>query len=113
MQAVGRVYVYKYPAMEPLAILNGTSEFEQFGYDFDLSNQLKGTLIAISSLTKDSKLDNRQNAFVSHRGGVVNLFYLGNEQPVATIKSDRSYSGFGSKIKVSLYKSSNFSHFVL
>ena len=83
-----------------MIILNGTSEFEQFGYAFDLSKQLQDIVIAVSSITKEAKLDKNKNAIVSHRGGVVNIFGLSKQSLITTIKSDRSYSGFGSKINV-------------
>jgi hypothetical protein len=87
--------------MEANLVLNGHIEYEQFGYDFDLSNQPQGLVIAISSLTQDSKLE-RNNALEAKRGGVVNLFSLNenNSSLIATLKSDRPYSAFGSKIKV-------------
>ncbi len=49
IQSVGRVYLFKYPSNQPITILNGTENFEQFGYDLDLS---KKSLIAVSSVTK-------------------------------------------------------------
>jgi hypothetical protein len=87
--------------MEATLVLNGNTEFEQFGYDFDLSNQPEGLVIAVSSLTKDSKFEKNKNLEAS-RGGVVNLFSLNenNSSLIATLKSDRPYSAFGSKIKV-------------
>lgn len=90
-----------YPNTNPIMVLNGNTEFEQFGYDFDLSLQPQGQIIAISSLTKDSKLDKETSLEVT-RSGVVNLFRLDakNSSLIATLKSDRPFSAFGSKIKV-------------
>lgn len=78
-------------------------EFEQFGYSFDLSNQTGQPMIAISSLTRDSKL-NSQFALELNKSGIVQIFkinILNNSLSLlSTLKSDRPYSGFGSKIKV-------------
>ena len=89
--------------MQPTTVLTGNTEYEQFGYDFDLSNQPDGLVIAISSITKDAKLDAKNDALEVSRGGVVNLFSLKSStySLIATLKSDRSYSSFGSKVKVS------------
>ena len=56
VQAAGRVYVYKYPSKKQLISLTGQDEFEQFGYDFDLSIQLNRKVIAVSSYTKSKNL---------------------------------------------------------
>ena len=56
-QAVGRVYLYKYPSKEPVLVLAGQEQFESFGYDFDLSRQLnKLNLIAVSSVKKGNSI---------------------------------------------------------
>ena len=54
IQAVGRVYLYKYPSSQPVKVFEGKENFEQFGYDLDLSVQLKNkrSVISISSYTK-------------------------------------------------------------
>ena len=54
IQAVGRVYLYKYPSNQPIKVFVGNENFEQFGYDLDLSIQLqnKRSVIAISSYSK-------------------------------------------------------------
>ncbi len=55
VQAAGRVYAFKYPSNKPLMILVGEENFEQFGYDFDLSVQLDNRkVIAVSSITKSN-----------------------------------------------------------
>jgi hypothetical protein len=68
-----------------------------------LSLQPQGKVIAISSLTKDSKLDKKESLEVT-RGGIVNLYSLNEKIPklITTLKSDRPYSSFGSKIKVTV-----------
>ena len=56
IQAVGRVYIYKYPSLKPISVLSGMSQFENFGYDMDLSRQMASQdLIAISSIKKGSE----------------------------------------------------------
>jgi len=87
--------------------LTGTSEFEQFGYSFDLSIQSKQTVIAVSSISKDSKL-NEANAINLKYGGIVQVFSLnsilhGLPNVMCTLKSDRSYSAFGSRVRVSSF----------
>lgn len=54
IQAVGRVYLYKYPLNTPVLTLTGQDSFEQFGYDIDMSIQLKEKkqVLAVSSYTK-------------------------------------------------------------
>ena len=57
IQAAGRVYLYKYPSKSILAQLSGEENFEQFGYDFDMSVQLNNKkIIAISSYTKGTNI---------------------------------------------------------
>ena len=74
-----------------------------------MSLQPQGQVIAISSLTKDTKLDKKESLEVT-RGGIVNLYSLNNENPklIATLKSDRPYSSFGSKIKVTVIEMNQF-----
>lgn len=103
LQSVGRVYIYKYPLSKPLMSLSGKSEFEQFGYDFDLSFQMGSSILAVSSIGKDVKLDNR-TSFNLNRAGQVQLFQIDNSllkiNLISIIKSDRPYASFGSRIKV-------------
>lgn len=110
MQSVGRVYLFKYPSKNPVLTLNGQSEFEQFGYDFDLSLQINSSVIAVSSLTKSTKLENKIS-FNLNRAGIVQIFSFDvlnlNTSLVSTFKSDRPYSGFGSRVKV-IYFFKNF-----
>ena len=123
IQAAGRVYLYKYPSKTSFAQLRGEENFEQFGYDFDLSVQLNNRkVIAISSYTKgqnrfmqlfifllfvlfqkDCQLDSTGPALKIDQGGIVQVFditNLNNISIITTLKSDRPYAGFGSKIKV-------------
>lgn len=105
VQSVGRAYLYKYPSKTPLSVVRGDIEYEQLGYSCDLSDQSGRLVAAISSPSKDTRL-NTQASFELNRGGVVQLFELLNGKTLnltATLKSDRPYSGFGSKIKVSLH----------
>ena len=109
-QSVGRVYLFKYPSETSLITLTGSSKFEQFGYSFDLSIQSKQTVIAVSSISKDSKL-NEPNAINLKYGGIVQVFNLntnlhGLPSVVCTLKSDRAYSAFGSRVKVIIQNSS-------
>lgn len=57
-------------------------------------------MIAVSSFSKDTRL-NSQVSYELNRAGVVQLFELNGtiSNWRATLKSDRPYSGFGSKIK--------------
>lgn len=97
-QSVGKVYLYKYPSKTPVHVFNGSQEFEQFGYSFDIA---RGNIIAISSLTKESKLSDSFISSTLKNAGIVQLFDIQqNYSQVATLKSDRSYANFGSKVKV-------------
>ncbi len=101
MQAVGRLYLFKYPFIRPINVLVGQTQYEQLGYDFDMSRQIKADIIAVSSVAKDSQLNNK--TFVMNRAGEVNLYSIGPNyslSQISTLKSDRAYSAFGSKIKV-------------
>lgn len=103
IQAAGRVYLYKYPSKTIFAQLQGEENFEQFGYDFDMSVQLNNRkVIAISSYTKDCQLNSTGAALKIDQGGIVQVFditNLNNISILTTLKSDRPYAGFGSKIK--------------
>lgn len=53
-------------------------------------------------MSKDSKI-NKPNGINLKRGGVVQVYDIDNYQSsIALLKSDRSYAGFGSKVKVSV-----------
>jgi hypothetical protein len=104
VQAVGRVYIFRYPSATPVAVLSGQTEYEQFGYSFDLSKQLAGLpVLAVGSMTKDTKLSSNRTSFELSRAGIVQLFKLDNPSSnatlMATLKSDRPYSAFGSRIR--------------
>lgn len=102
IQSVGRAYIYTYPQQTPIAVIRGTSEFEQLGYSCDLSRQRGVMTVAVSSPTKDTRLDN-QVSYELNRAGVVQIYQNTCASEFswrATLKSDRSYSGFGNKIKV-------------
>jgi len=102
VQAVGRVYLFKYPTKTPVKVLNGTDEFEQFGYSFDLAMNNEGNVVlAVSSVTKAVKLDNAKFASLLKNAGMVQIFNLTNEtvDVIATLKSDRSFSNFGSAVR--------------
>ena len=97
--------MYKYPSSRPIKTFEGTENFEQFGYSLDLSVQLqnKRNVIAISSYTKDCKLE-KAGALELNQGGTVQVFDItdiNNTTLVTWLKSDRAYSGFGSVVKVS------------
>jgi hypothetical protein len=103
VQAVGRLYLFKYPSSNPVSVLEGQTQYEQLGYDLDMSRQIKADVIAVSSVAKDSKLKN--NTFVMNRAGEVGLYSIGPNYSlslISTLKSDRAYSAFGSKVKVTL-----------
>ncbi|RNA30261.1 phosphatidylinositol-glycan-specific phospholipase D [Brachionus plicatilis] len=68
IQSAGRVYVYKYPSQKPVMVLNGEKEWAQFGYDFDMSFQEKNLVMAVSSITEDTKLQNG-TSFELNRAG--------------------------------------------
>lgn len=102
VQAVGSVHLFNYPSKKPAVSLSGASEFEQFGYSFDLSEQNQKLVISISSVSQESALDKRL-ALPLHRAGVVQSFDLSNlGQPklISVLKSDRPYAQFGSRVKV-------------
>ena len=88
--------------------LTGQDEFEQYGYDVDLSKRDDlGVLLAVSSTGKYSKLLNRQFAFDLHRAGQVKVYAVQVSMPnnpsanlITVLKSDRAYAGFGSKVQV-------------
>ena len=85
-----------------MIVLNGTSEFEQFGYSFDLTKQPEQIIIAVASVTKEAKLDKSPIASDLKNAGIVQLFNLNKTgyPVVAVLKSDRSFSDFGSRVKV-------------
>lgn len=60
-------------------------------------------MLAVGSPSKDTKRNYAFGADLS-RAGIVQLFELNtalkNLTLIATLKSDRAYSGFGSKVKV-------------
>ncbi|CAF0717792.1 unnamed protein product [Brachionus calyciflorus] len=101
-QSIGRIYLYKYPKQEPIMVLNGEVEFGQFGYDFDLSIQSNSLIIAVSSVSENSKLQNG-TSFELNRAGVVRLFQIDEKNLdfkfLSILKSDRPYSSFGSKVE--------------
>lgn len=102
------MYIYKYPSKTQLAQLSGDETFEQFGYDFDMSIQLDNRkVIAISSYTKDCQLNSAGPSLKLDQGGIVQVFDVNNLNNISLItilKSDRSYAGFGSKVKVKKLK---------
>ena len=103
IQSIGRVYIYKYPIKIPLIIYTGKNEFDQFGYDFDLSKQTNYSVIAITSLTHVSSL-NRDSSLVLNRAGIVELYEINinknqSSSLISTLKSDRELSEFGNKVK--------------
>ena len=102
-QSVGRVYLYKYPNSNPVAVLTGESEFDQFGYSFDLSIQNKKMVIAVASVSKESKLEGKTLSYTLRDAGVVQVFDISNLGKIAilsSLKSDRANAAFGSKLKV-------------
>lgn len=103
VQSVGRAYVFTYPNKTPILVMNGSSEFEQLGYSVDLSTQSGRLTFAVSSMSKDTRRDD-QASYELNRAGIVQLFELDDSAKKlnwrAMLKSDRPYSGFGSKIKV-------------
>lgn len=100
IQSVGRVYLYKYPSLKPIMILNGDKEWAQFGYNFDMSYQVNNFIMAVSSVTEDTRLDN-DASYELKRAGVVRLFNLKEDkyELLSIIKSDRAYSAFGSRLE--------------
>jgi hypothetical protein len=101
---MGRVYVYKYPSTTPMWVLAGESDFDKFGFDLDMSNQMEQNVLAISAQSMTSQKIN--SPVKLHRAGVVLLYNISDSgrQPnlIATIKSDRGFSAFGSKLKVNV-----------
>jgi hypothetical protein len=102
-QAVGRVYLYKYPLNKPLAILEGETQSELFGYSLDISSgQLNNrTLLAIGSpkhlVSLNSTLGLKLN-----QAGLVRVFDitdLTSIHLITMLKSDRSYSDFGANVE--------------
>lgn len=110
LQAVGRVYLYKYPSKEPFHIFKESSftnafEQQQLGYSFDVSTNSDGHgIIAISSVTKQVKLNKAKGGKFSpylKNGGEVNIFKLYEDfSLLASLKSDRAFASFGSRVKV-------------
>ncbi len=100
-QAVGRLYLFRYPSKTPVRVLNGTDEFEQFGYSFDLAKVGEGVVLAVSSVTKAVRLDNARFAENLKNSGRVQMFDLtggSGSGVIATLKSDRSFANFGSLV---------------
>jgi hypothetical protein len=89
-------------------VLTGYDEFEQFGYDLDLTFRKDlGMLIAVSSVGKRAQLDNSKMGINLNRAGQVNVFILnsnGSSELITTFKSDRQHSLFGSKVKVNIFQ---------
>lgn len=112
-QAVGRVYLYKYPSKEPFHVFRGGSfsndlEQQQLGYSFDVSTNSHGYgVIAISSVTRQVKLDKAKGPTFSpnlKNAGEVKIFKLYEDfSLLACLKSDRSFASFGSRVKVTLF----------
>ena len=100
IQSAGRVYLFKYPSLKPVIILNGDKELAQFGYNIDMSHQVNNFILAVSSVTEDTRLDNA-DSFELNRAGVVRIFNLKQDkyELLSVIKSDRPYSAFGSSLK--------------
>lgn len=87
--------------------LTGSEENEQFGYDLDLTKRKDlGLVLAISSVGKKAKLNDKKAAFDLHRAGQVQIYTLQIESMSASLitvlKSDRPYASFGSKVQVNL-----------
>lgn len=103
IQAVGRIYIYKFPDDLAFGMLIGKGENDQLGYSFDMGFQMGSPIIAVSSVTQDTRLENK-TSFELNRAGIVELYKLnivnGTFTWITTLKSDRPYSGFGSKVKV-------------
>jgi hypothetical protein len=82
----------------------GENDFDKFGSDLDMSSQMGQNVLAISAT---SMMSHKINSPIKlHRAGVVLLYDISHtsdsSQPnlLATLKSDRGFSAFGSKIKV-------------
>lgn len=104
IQSVGRAYVFLFPQSTPYSVFTGTTEFEQLGYSVDASSQRQLVTFAISSPSKDTRLNN-QLSYELNRAGIVQIYQQASPSDYrfswrATLKSDRPYSGFGSKVKV-------------
>jgi hypothetical protein len=105
-QAIGRVYLYRFPATSSFLALSGRDEFEEFGYDFDLTKRKDyGLVLAVSSLGKKVKLNNRELAFELNLAGQVQVYSVEiSDKPTVNLlsvfKSDRAYGAFGSKVQV-------------
>ncbi len=109
-QAIGRVYFYQFPATTPFLTLAGQDEFEEFGYDFDLTKRKDYNIVfAVSSVGKKTRINNRDLAFDLHLAGQVQAYSIQTTgKPtfslLSILKSDRSYAAFGSKVQVKLFK---------
>jgi hypothetical protein len=123
IQSLGRVYIYKYGLKQPVTVFKGDQEFGQFGYEVDLSKQVNFSVIAVTSLTHESMLNDRSNAVKLNRAGIVELYrlddtfsvhsnkYLHQESStcknqstclLATFKSDRQLAEFGNRVTFKL-----------
>jgi hypothetical protein len=98
--------LYQYPATASFLDLPGWEEFEQHGYSVDLTKRKDyGIVLAVSSVGRTSKIEDRTLAYDLHRAGQVNLYSIqtGGKPSatlLSTLKSDRAYAAFGSKIRV-------------
>lgn len=103
IQAVGRVYQFVYVYEVPVQVLTGNTEFEQLGYSCDISRQQGLMTIAVSSVSKDTRIDN-QVSYELNRAGTIQIYKQINSGSQftwrASLKSDRPYSGFGNQVKV-------------
>jgi hypothetical protein len=101
--------VFQYPATAPLLNLTGTDDFEQLGHSIDLTKRKDyGIVLAVASVGKEVKLNDKKLAYSLHRAGQVQLHSIqiganSSTTLLSTLKSDRAYASFGSKVQVIIH----------